>query len=81
MSSPTQLDQLEPFTTVVANTGDFASMKEYAPHDMATNPSLVLKAKGADLKKAGFNEKTAEGIRMPAAGIVKLEQLIKQKRG
>ncbi|OAM87551.1 transaldolase [Termitidicoccus mucosus] len=41
---PTQLDQLKALTTVVADTGDFASMKEYAPRDATTNPSLILKA-------------------------------------
>ncbi len=40
----TQLDQLKQFTVVVADTGDFASMKEFAPRDATTNPSLILKA-------------------------------------
>jgi transaldolase len=40
----TQLDQLKTFTTVVADTGDFVSMKEFAPQDATTNPSLILKA-------------------------------------
>ena len=38
-----QLDQLKQFTTVVADTGDFGAMKEYAPQDATTNPSLILK--------------------------------------
>ena len=42
----TQLDQLKQFTTVVADTGDFASMKEFTPRDATTNPSLILKAAG-----------------------------------
>ncbi len=51
MSTPTataatQLDQLKQFTKVVADTGDFASMKQYAPQDATTNPSLILKAAG-----------------------------------
>ncbi len=41
---PTQLDQLKALTKVVADTGDFASMKEFAPQDATTNPSLILKA-------------------------------------
>jgi transaldolase len=41
---PTQLDQLKQFTTVVADTGDFQSMKAFAPRDATTNPSLILKA-------------------------------------
>jgi transaldolase len=40
----TQLDQLKKFTTVVADTGDFGSLKQYAPRDATTNPSLILKA-------------------------------------
>jgi transaldolase len=39
-----QLDQLKQFTRVVADTGDFATLKEYAPEDATTNPSLILKA-------------------------------------
>src|SRR5437016_8284434 len=39
-----QLDQLKQFTKVVADTGDFGTMKEYAPQDATTNPSLILKA-------------------------------------
>ncbi|MDQ5978909.1 MAG: transaldolase [Verrucomicrobiota bacterium] len=39
-----QLDQLKQFTTVVADTGDFASMRQFAPRDATTNPSLILKA-------------------------------------
>ena len=44
MSTTTQLDQLKQFTVVVADTGDFASMKQFAPRDATTNPSLILKA-------------------------------------
>ena len=40
----TQLDQLKQFTTVVADTGDFASLKQFAPRDATTNPSLIFKA-------------------------------------
>ncbi len=39
-----QLEQLKKFTTVVADTGDFAAFKEFAPRDATTNPSLILKA-------------------------------------
>jgi len=39
-----QLDQLKQFTKVVADTGDFATLKNYAPQDATTNPSLILKA-------------------------------------
>src|SRR6267154_3346612 len=39
-----QLEQLKRFTKVVADTGDVATLKEYAPQDATTNPSLILKA-------------------------------------
>lgn len=39
-----QLDQLKEFTTVVADTGDFESMRDYMPQDATTNPSLILQA-------------------------------------
>jgi transaldolase len=38
------LDQLKQYTKVVADTGDFATLKEYAPQDATTNPSLILAA-------------------------------------
>lgn len=42
--TPSQLDQLKQFTVVVADTGDFATLNQYAPRDATTNPSLILKA-------------------------------------
>jgi transaldolase len=42
--SQNQLDQLKNFTVVVADTGDFESMKSYQPQDATTNPSLILQA-------------------------------------
>src|ERR1700760_3015696 len=39
-----QLDQLKAFTIVVADTGNFKQMAQYAPRDATTNPSLILKA-------------------------------------
>jgi transaldolase len=38
------LDSLKQYTTVVADTGDFESMREFEPQDATTNPSLILKA-------------------------------------
>ncbi|HOJ65723.1 MAG TPA: transaldolase [Paludibacteraceae bacterium] len=38
------LEQLKKFTTVVADTGDFASMMAYQPVDATTNPSLIFSA-------------------------------------
>ena len=41
---PSTLEQLKQFTTVVADTGDFESMRKYAPQDATTNPTLIFKA-------------------------------------
>jgi len=44
-----KLNQLREMTTVVADTGDLAAIKEYQPQDATTNPSLLLKvAQDAD---------------------------------
>src|ERR1051325_4747989 len=42
--SLSQLDQLKRMTKVVADTGDFGTLKQYAPQDATTNPSLIFKA-------------------------------------
>lgn len=39
-----QLDQLKQHTTVVADTGNFKQLAQFAPRDATTNPSLILKA-------------------------------------
>lgn len=41
---PNALDQLKLSTIVVADTGDFNSMRAFAPRDATTNPTLILKA-------------------------------------
>ena len=42
------LDTLKQNTKVVADTGDFGSIKDYAPQDATTNPSLILAAAGIE---------------------------------
>jgi transaldolase len=39
-----QLEQLRKLTRIVADTGDFALIKEFSPEDATTNPTLILKA-------------------------------------
>ncbi|MDB6072103.1 MAG: tal [Verrucomicrobiales bacterium] len=39
-----QLDELKKHTVVVADTGDFESMRAFTPQDATTNPSLILQA-------------------------------------
>ncbi len=39
-----KLDQLKAMTLVVADTGDIEAIRQFAPQDATTNPSLLLKA-------------------------------------
>ena len=45
MNAPlNQLEALKALTTVVADTGNFRELAQYAPRDATTNPTLILKA-------------------------------------
>ena len=46
-----QLEQIKKFTTVVADTADFESIREFKPQDATTNPSLVY----ATTQKANYS--------------------------
>jgi transaldolase len=39
-----QLDQIKKFTTIVADTSDFETIREFKPKDATTNPSLIYAA-------------------------------------
>jgi len=51
-----RLDALKMVTTVVADTGDINSIKQYTPQDATTNPSLILKASKKSEYKKFFDE-------------------------
>jgi len=46
-----KLDQLKSMTTIVADTGDMASIGAFKPTDCTTNPTLILKAAQMDVYK------------------------------
>ncbi len=52
------LEQLKKFTKVVADTGDFESIKKYTPEDSTTNPSLIYAAS----KQPQYNKLVDEAI-------------------
>lgn len=56
----TQLDQLKAITQVVADTGDFNSLKAYTPQDSTTNPSLILKAVQMDAYRPLLDQAISE---------------------
>jgi len=59
--STNSLEQLKKFTIVVADTGDFASMKAYAPQDATTNPTLIEKAVEMPAYQGLLEKAVAEG--------------------
>jgi transaldolase len=72
----TQLDQLKKFTKVVADTGDFESIKEFAPQDATTNPSLILKAAQMPGYKPIVDRAIADGKKSSATGKALLSQIM-----
>ncbi len=55
------LEQLKSLSTVVADTGDFESMRKFQPQDATTNPSLILAAASMDAYKAIVDRAVAYG--------------------
>ena len=63
------LEQLKQSTTVVADTGDFLSMRAYAPRDATTNPSLILKAVAKPDYRGLLDETVAANRAEPLAAL------------
>ena len=66
----TQLEQLKQYTTIVADTGDFQSMKAFAPQDATTNPSLILKAVQKDEYKPLLEKAVRDNVRLPTGDVI-----------
>ena len=61
------LSQLKQFSIIVADTGDFDSIRKYQPRDTTTNPSLLLKA--AQMSEyTALVEKTLADARQESGG-------------
>jgi len=73
--SGSQLDQLKKFTKVVADTGDFGTLKQFAPQDATTNPSLILKAAQMPEYKAIVDKAIAEGKTLGGSGKAQVNQV------
>jgi transaldolase len=76
MSPTTQLDQLKHVTTVVADTGDFATLKQYAPQDATTNPSLILKAAQMPEYQWLVDKAIADGRKSAVTGPARLHRVL-----
>ncbi len=71
--SPSVLDQLKQHTIVVADTGDFESIREYEPRDATTNPSLILKAASQERYSALVAEVVAQA---KGEGVADVDELM-----
>src|SRR6186713_2724792 len=63
-----QLDQLKKLTKVVADSGDFATLRQYAPQDATTNPSLLFKAAQMTEYKSVVEKAIADAKKTGASG-------------
>ena len=71
-----QLDELKKVTTVVADTGDFESMRAYKPQDATTNPSLILQAAEKPQYRPLIDEAVAMHKGSPLTGGALVESVI-----
>ena len=65
-----QLEQLKQFTTIVADTGDFQSIRSFSPQDATTNPSLILKAVQKDTYRHLLEHAVRQHADKPTTDIV-----------
>jgi transaldolase len=75
-ATPSQLDQLKKCTTVVADTGDFAAMKQFKPQDATTNPSLILQASQKPEYRPLVDQAVAEHRNSPLGGNSLVDSII-----
>src|SRR6195256_848260 len=71
-----QLEQLKKFTKVVADTGDFESIREFKPQDATTNPSLIYAATQKPQYFHLLDEVLAERKKSGLSGAAQIEDII-----
>jgi transaldolase len=71
-----QLEQLKKFTKVVADTGDFESIKDYKPQDATTNPSLIYAATQKEKYVHLLDETIADRKNSGLSGAAQIEDII-----
>ena len=71
-----QLEQLKKFTIVVADTGDFESIKDYKPQDATTNPSLIYAATQKEKYVHLLDETIADRKNSGLSGAAQIEDII-----
>src|SRR3954463_4703282 len=71
-----QLEQLKKWTVVVADTGDFQSIKEFKPRDATTNPSLIYAATQKEQYFHLLDEVLVDRKSSGLSGTVQIEDII-----
>src|SRR6187399_631289 len=71
-----QLEQLKKFTVVVADTGDFESIKEFKPRDATTNPSLIYAATQKEKYFHLLDEVLADRKNSGLSGAARIDDII-----
>jgi transaldolase len=69
------LDQLKQYTKVVADSGDFATLKEFAPQDATTNPSLILAATKIERYQSLLDQAIAENRNSGLTGAALIDRI------
>ena len=71
-----QLEQIKKFTTVVADTADFESIRVFRPQDATTNPSLVYAATQKENYSHFLDEVLTDRRKYGLSGGAQLEDII-----
>jgi transaldolase len=71
-----QLEQIKEWTTVVADTADFESIREFKPRDATTNPSLVYAATQKENYSHFLEEVLAGRQKSGLSGAAQIEDII-----
>ena len=74
--APSQLEQIKVWTTVVADTADFESIREFRPQDATTNPSLVYAATQKENYSHFLEEVLAERRKSGLSGAAQIEDIV-----
>ncbi len=75
-TNPNQLEQLKKFTTVVADTADFESIRQFQPQDATTNPGLVYAASQKEDYKHFLDEILVNRGKSGLSGAAQTEDII-----
>lgn len=71
-----QLDQVKKFSTVVADTGDFETIRDFKPTDATTNPSLIYAATQNDRYHHFLEEVLVDRKNSGLTGVARMEDII-----